>query len=267
MGGLALVAVLALALASGKRKRSSSTSSSSQAQPQPQPEKELRICEGVYLDGGYVEGMDYIELVTGGADPDEYLPMIIALHGLGQDKEYLADKLSDFPYPARIIIPDAFYDRGEDLDGRKWWRGYSPQGFQHFLSEAIPEASDKLAAFVAELPHCVPTIGDPIIAGHSQGGYVALDFAASWPELVSASVPSAAWRPELLWDVEPQVPVYAIHGENDDGVPFDRSLEYYVEMSERGLPVYLDATSGAHRLASTNLAAWYDNLAYAIESA
>jgi phospholipase/carboxylesterase len=266
MGGLAFVAVLALVLASGKRKPSYADSSNGKPQPQPQPEKELRICEGVYLDGGQFEGIDYIELVTGGADPDEYLPMIIALHGLGQDKEYLADKLSDFPYPARIILPDAFYDRGSDLPGRKWWTGYSPQGFQHFLSEAIPEASDKLAAFVAELPQCVPTVGYPIMAGHSQGGYIALDFAASWPRLISASVPSAAWRPTLLWDLEPEVPVYAIHGENDDGVPYDRSVEYYVEMNDRGLDVYLDSTSGAHRLGTVNLQAWFDNLAYAIET-
>jgi len=267
MGGLALLTIFVLVAAGSRKRSSSSGGASSRPQPQDNGDNELRICEGVYLDGGTFEGMEYLEIVTGGADPDEYLPMIIALHGLGQDKEYLADKLSDFPLPARIIIPDAFYDRGDGLDGRKWWKGYSPQGFQAFLAEAIPAASDKLAAFVAELPDCVPTIGDPIIAGHSQGGYVALDFAASWPELVSASVPSAAWRPEALWDIEPGVPVFAIHGTKDDGVPYDRSLDYYQEMSDRGLDVYLDSTSGAHSLSSTNLAAWYDALADALEYA
>lgn len=261
-GGLLLMGlglgVAVVAFGGGKR------TSSETSKGKSNKKKSLRNCDGVYLDGGELEGMDYLEIVTGGADPDDYLPMIIALHGLGQDKEYLANKLADFDERARIIIPDAFYDRGDNYDGRKWWRGYHPDGLQAFMAEAIPEASKKLAPFVAELPHCVPTLGDPIIAGHSQGGYIALDFAASFPELITASVPSAAWRPVALWDIEPAAPVLAIHGANDTGVDYERSLEYYEEMIARGAPVELLTTSGAHTLGSKNLAAWHDVLAESI---
>lgn len=230
----------------------------------PAGEQELFACDDVSADGGWHAGMTYSEIVTGGADPNAYLPMIIALHGLGQDKEYLENKLKDFHMPARIIIPDAFYDRTGGRPGRRWWRGSHPGGLQGLMTDRIPEASDLLAEFVDDMPHCRPTLGLPVVAGHSQGGYVALDFAASHPELIRAVVPSAAWRPVALWDIEPVAPVFAIHGAHDTGVPYDRSLEYYDEMIARGAPVHLRTTSGAHSLGSTNLAAWQEEMALAI---
>lgn len=253
----AAILITLTAMAVGGRKSRGSKSNVSNSGKRP-----LRECDGVFEDGGTVAGLNYIELVTGGAHPDDYLPMVIALHGLGQDKEYLANKLDDFEVPARIIIPDAFYDRTGDLPGRKWWSGYHPDGLQAHMAEKIPEASEKLAPFVAELPRCLPTLGSPVIAGHSQGGYIALDFAASFPELISASTPSAAWRPVALWDIEPRARVIAMHGEKENH--FERSLEYYEEMIARGAPVELHTTSGAHSLGSTNLSAWQAAIAQAL---
>lgn len=204
--------------------------------------------------------MDFLEVVTGGAHPEARLPMVIALHGLGQSKEYLADRLVDFTMPVRLIIPDAFYDRTGGREGRRWWRGGHPQGLQALMAEAIPEAAYLLAPFVEGIAACRPTVGRPVIAGHSQGGYVALGFAATHPNLISGSAPSAAWRPVALWDDVPRVLVRAIHGKFDDGVPYDRSMEYYEEMMARGAPLIVRTTNAGHSLTSTNRLAWRDEI-------
>jgi predicted esterase len=224
-------------------------------------------CDGIGVQGGTTDGLTYTEILTGGATANETLPMVIALHGLGQTKEYLVNKLNGLNLRARVIIPDAFYDRTGDLPGRKWWKGYHPQGLQAHMTEVIPEASEKLAPFVARLPRCRPTIGLPVLAGHSQGGYIVLDFAAAYPQLVSGIVSSASWRPVALWDDVPVAPVIAVHGKNDTGVDYDRSLEYYEEMIARGAPLEHRATNGSHSLGTSNLNAWKQAIIDTLESA
>lgn len=273
MSALAIAAVVGLALAFGGGSKSSGGSSPDGGwsgggaledddedlwdhEPEDNANEPVNVnCDGVGIDGGETDGTVYTEIVTGGASPNDTLPMVIALHGLGQDKEYLVNKLQSLNIRARVIIPDGLYDRKEGLSGRRWWRGYNPAGLQAHMAEKIPEAVELLAPFVARLPRCRPTIGLPLVVGHSQGGYVALEFAL-YPQLVSGVVSSAAWRPVALWDDEPVTPVIAVHGKNDTGVDYDRSLEYYEEMIARGLPFEHRPTNGSHSLGTTNLNAW-----------
>ena len=203
---------------------------------------------------GTLHGIDFIELVTGGAEEAEELPMVIVLHGLGHDKEYTARFFDAWEKPVRVILPDGFYKRKQG--GRTWWRGYHPKGLQAFMAEAIPEASDKLEAFVRDVQECFDTLDLPVIAGHSMGGYIALDFANSHPELIRGAAPSAAWRPVALWDREPEVPVYAVHGKHDTGVPYERSKAYYDQMAERGREVELTTIPTAHKLTKKLASHW-----------
>jgi predicted esterase len=274
MSALAIAAAIGLAIALGGGSKSSGVSGGGwsgggsggaledededhwELDPEEDDEPPLNInCDGVGPDGGETDGAVYTEIVTGGANPNASLPMVIALHGLGQDKEYMANKLAGLDFPARIIIPDGLYDRAEGYPGRRWWRGYNPAGLQAHMTEKIPEAVELLAPFVARIQNCRPTIGRPLVVGHSQGGYVALEFAL-YPQLVSGVVSSAAWRPVALWNEEPVTPVIAVHGKNDTGVDYDRSLDYYEEMIDRGLDFEHRPTSGSHSLGTTNLNAF-----------
>lgn len=173
--------------------------------------------------------------------------MIVSLHGLGYDYSAHVKWLEQLKVPARIILPNAMFKQGSSEKKRAWWPSYS--------NSSLKKASQNLAEFVYLIQQCRPTVGKPVLTGHSQGGYVAIDFAAQFPELISFSVPVAGARNSLLWNEEPRVPMYPVHGTLDSS--YSSAFKYYNEMLGRGLPVYLTAVDGgAHRLSTKNADAW-----------
>lgn len=208
-------------------------------------------CRPLTPEGGDLEGVRYREIVTGGGDPGKPLPMIVSLHGLGYDGRAHIKWLQELPMQARVILPDGFYMRNSDPTQRTWWPSYS--------NASLEEASRRLAPFVEQIARCRRTAGKPIITGHSMGGFVALDFAIQFPELVSAAVPVAATRSKALWDKVPVVPIRGVHGTLDG--TYGAAKAYYDEMSGRGLDVTLTPVSGGgHRMAPANAEAWLDTL-------
>lgn len=207
-------------------------------------------CLGLTAQGGHLVGVDYIEFVTGGAGANDELPMVISLHGLGYDNTAHIKWLEEITTPTRVILPNGFFEK-TGRTKRAWWPSYSDR--------ALKDASRGLADFVYRIQQCRPTRGKPVMTGHSMGGYVALDFATQFPELISASVPVAATRSKRLWDAHPGVPVHGIHGELDNS--FESANKYYYEMYERGLPVGMTAVPSApHRLTSRTAGPWRDIL-------
>jgi phospholipase/carboxylesterase len=207
-------------------------------------------CLGLTAEGGQLAGVDYIEFVTGGAGENDELPMVISLHGLGYDNTAHIKWLEEFAIPVRIILPNGFFEK-TGRTKRAWWPSYSDR--------ALKEASQGLANFVYFIQQCRPTRGKPVMTGHSMGGYVALDFATQFPELIAATVPVAATRSKRLWDEHPGVPVHGIHGELDNS--FESANRYYYEMYERGLPVAMTSVPGApHRITSKVAGPWRDAL-------
>ncbi len=244
---LAFIAIAAGIILASKRKSS---------EKPHVPAKNIEECKGLTTSGGNLAGIDYLEIVTGGADPNARLPMIISLHGLGYDKTAHVKWFEKLQVPARIILPNGFYTQSGSSTKRIWWQ-------PEYSIKKLQDASKRLAQFVFLIPQCRPTTKKPVITGHSMGGYIALDFAAQFPELISASVPVAAIRSSALWDIEPGVPVHAVHGKLDNS--FNSGNAYYYAMNQRGLPVYLTAVdNGAHRLSYANASAWRQVLSYLV---
>ena len=246
MAPLALIALAAGLAIAGRKKRPTK---------KPGSNANLEECVGITDVGGHLAGLDYVEIVTGGVDPNSRLPMIISLHGLGYNSSSHIKWLEQIGVPARIILPNGFYAQSGNQSKRVWWRSYS--------HTALKNASKGIARFVWLIQQCRPTVGRPVITGHSMGGFVALDFATQFPELISASVPVAATRSKSLWDIYPRVPVHAVHGKLDNS--YSSGAAYYYEMSQRGLPVYLTTVDGgAHRISSANAEAWIRVLSYLV---
>ncbi len=248
---MSVVALIAIAAGLALVSQGSPSKSNSRPSSKPRPKE----CQAVSSAGGHLAGVDYIEFVTAGANPDTRLPMIVSLHGLGYDSSAHVKWLEQLKVPARIILPNAFFTQGGNEKKRAWWPSYS--------NRALQDASKGLAKFIYLIQRCRPTSGKPLLTGHSQGGYVAIDFAAQFPELISFSIPVAGARNGLLWDDVPRVPMYPIHGTLDSS--YNSAFKYYNEMVSRGLPVYPTAVEGGpHRINSKNAEIWLDLLEHLV---
>jgi phospholipase/carboxylesterase len=156
----------------------------------------------------------WVEIVTGDAPPDEPLPLVLALHGRGADAERMKYVVTNLSTPARVIIP-----RGplSSPGGRAWFEPRLRSGGPE-LAEAVLDASQQLAELVDDVRATRPTCGRTTLVGFSQGGAIALAYAARHPHEVGVVIPMAAWVPPPLAP-GPEVEVTALHGNKDRTIP------------------------------------------------
>ncbi|MFO7565984.1 MAG: alpha/beta fold hydrolase, partial [Enhygromyxa sp.] len=181
-----------------------------------------------------VAGVHYLELVTAGADPSAELPMLVAIHGLGDSPEGFSSLLEGFDRPVRVILPRAL-DPHEP--GWSWFPIRARDKDVEKLAAGIERAADALAPAIAELAEQRPTLGKPIVTGFSQGGMLAFCLAVHHGELFSAAFPLGGWLPPPLWpksaaagDAPPSAPpsappIIAFHGDEDRAVKFEPTEE------------------------------------------
>ncbi|PRQ06286.1 alpha/beta hydrolase [Enhygromyxa salina] len=190
-----------------------------------------------------IAGVHYLEFVTAGADPQATLPMIIAIHGLGDAPEGFRGLLEGFDQPARVIVP-----RGLDAHGPGWsWfpiRVSEVQGGDmRALAVGIERAADKLAPMIEALVAARPTTGKPIVTGFSQGGMLCFTLAVQHPELLSAALPISGWLPEPLWPTATAdaaaIPIFAFHGDADAIVPYPATVTAVAHLEQLGYQVQL----------------------------
>ena len=88
--GLALLAVLSLQLSPGGPTRAWAEAARSLPAP-----------------SAAAHGLGWIELLTPGALAEEPLPLIVAIHGLGDSPERFQELVRTLPFPARVVVPRA----------------------------------------------------------------------------------------------------------------------------------------------------------------
>jgi phospholipase/carboxylesterase len=172
---------------------------------------------------------DWIEIVTADADPEARLPLVIALHGRGGRAEGMARVMRRLNVPARVIVP-----RGtvKVKSGDAWFR-QNVRTDSEDLIDAVRRSSKRLGRLIKRAVRTRPTCGPIAIVGISQGGMLAIAYAADHPENVSVAVPIAAWVPRELWPQKP-VTVTAFHGTADEHVPINWAKEMIDMMAARG---------------------------------
>ncbi|HVY49317.1 MAG TPA: alpha/beta hydrolase-fold protein [Minicystis sp.] len=186
--------------------------------PPPPPPPPPRNPDGSYS----YAGLRYLEFVTGNANPNEPLPMIVALHGHGGDPEMWVKTFSRFTGKARFIAPFGFHP-GEH-GGWAWFpAGADHAENEHFLGQALPGIEAHLARSLIALRKARPTTGKMIVTGFSQGGTLAYALALFHGSAFAISCPAAgAIPPELFRRVtapSPPPEVHAVHGSTDPGLP------------------------------------------------
>jgi phospholipase/carboxylesterase len=163
----------------------------------------------------------YLELVTANADPESPLPMIVAIHGLGDSPQGFRTLLEQFDRPARVILPRALDAHDE---GWSWFPIRARDRDIDALARGIDHAADVLAPAIAQLTRQRPTIGKPIVTGFSQGGMLSFALAVEHGELFTAALPIGGWLPDPLWPTSANAsapPILAFHGDADAAVRYE----------------------------------------------
>lgn len=179
----------------------------------------------------------YVERVAGGAQAQDTLPLVVALHGLGDTPDSFIELVTSMNLRARVVAP-----RGLD----PWGPGYS-----WFVSrrEAAPEvwaagirrAADAVIPLIRTLRASRPTCGLPVVMGFSQGGMLSYAIVAREDAGVGAALPISGVIPRSLWPAERPIggmlpSVWAFHGTVDDRVPFADDRATHAHFVRVGFP-------------------------------
>lgn len=129
-----------------------------------------------------------------GARRDERLPLVVALHGLGDRAEGFAGLVQALPLRVRVAVLDGVDPWPGGGGGRQWFPlggvgGTDPAGFVR--------AVDAVAGTLGALTRRYPTCGLPVVTGFSQGAMVAYALAGKRPAVVAGAVPIAGRLPAL----------------------------------------------------------------------
>jgi phospholipase/carboxylesterase len=209
------------------------------APPPADPSAAPRGAEGP----GEVAGVRFLERLTGGVSAAEAarepLPMIVAIHGLGDRPESFAEVVAPLGVRARLVVPYGL----EAWGGGFSWFAYPPRS-EADLARGIERAAHRLGALIEALARARPTRGKAIVTGFSQGGMLSFALAALHPETVGAAFPvggllTAELRPER-WPMGREQPVVrAFHGAADDRVPVVGARETVSQLRAVGLDASL----------------------------
>jgi phospholipase/carboxylesterase len=193
-------------------------------------------------------GLRFLERVTGGANANDPLPLIVGIHGRGGRPEHFGRALSMVTIRARVILPYAPTPAG---DGFSWLPDWTNDA--DFARDIRPVA-DRIAAMITDLVAKRRTVGKPVVTGFSQGGMISFAIAVTHPEVVGAVFPISGFlAPPLFPSVwppgAPKIPVYAFHGTADAMVPIEGARFTVRRLKELGLDARLTEYPGVgHRV-------------------
>jgi phospholipase/carboxylesterase len=167
--------------------------------------------------------LDLLEVLTAGAHETDTLPMIVAVHGMGDRPENWVASFANFPIPARVFLPRAPAPYGNGFS----WFTYPSTSHEEF-AKGVALAGARVAQAIRELTTKHPTRGKPIVTGFSQGGFVSFDLAVHHPDVIDAAFPMSGGLPAELWPTDEAAakacaPIFAMHGDADPVVPIQLS--------------------------------------------
>jgi len=218
-------------------------------QPAPAPQPAKGETAAAVPQGAVLE---FKEFVTGGAAENELLPMVVALHGLGDTPKRFRNLFLGVDQPMRVILPQA---PKRYSSGYSWFDTEIKRGkVRKVALEQIEESARRVAELATELAKKRPTSGKPAITGFSQGGMLSFMVAVYHPDTISLAVPIGGLIPEKLWPAgevkEGPLPrIVALHGKDDRLVPFSKAKATVEHLAKLGHDARLEQYEHvAHRL-------------------
>jgi phospholipase/carboxylesterase len=197
---------------------------------------------------GEAAGLRFLEIVHGTTDPEAALPLVIVIHGLGDQPSRDWLSVIDVGAAARLVLPQAPSPYGS---GFAWFEYDAARQDPEQLAQGIRSASGKLARLIEVLSARRPTRGRSLVTGFSQGGMLSYALALSRPELIAFAMPISGMLPEPLWPAKPKPTGYyypvmhALHGDEDRIVPLSADQQLQNALHTRGYPAQLEVYPGA----------------------
>ncbi len=190
--------------------------------------------------------LQFIETRTGQSTDADSLPLVVAVHGLGDRPESFKGLLADLPVPARIVTPRAPIEWNM---GYAWFRVRIRSKNWDALSAGIARAAKQVAVLISHLRQKHPTRGAPILCGFSQGGMISYAVAVHHPETIGLAIPMSGYLPKPLWPTAKKAateyaPIRALHGEGDALVPLQPTREALEHLARLGFDASLTTYPG-----------------------
>jgi phospholipase/carboxylesterase len=182
----------------------------------------------------------WVVRTTGATDENERLPLIVAIHGLGDTPEAFVGLITEMQLRVRIAAPAGLESYGE---GYAWFPSRLGGPRAQWVA-GIRHAADVMVPAMQRLMQEHPTCGLPIVTGFSQGGMLSFALAARANAGVFAALPIAGVLPRELWPATRPpgglaVQVWAFHGSADERVPFDLGRETVGAFQAAGYATHL----------------------------
>lgn len=240
------------------------------ARPAPRDHYEARA-PGVRVREGESQGIGFLEVVLGDADPHEPLPMVFVIHGRGDRPRVPGEPFGSLAHPVRLILPRGPMIVGE---GFGWLPVRVLEGRTELLAAGLRDVAARLARMIDALRAERPTLGPTLVSGFSQGGMLAITLAVRSPGSVGMAFPLAGWLPPPLWPEGPPPPgappIRAMHARDDERIPYGPTLEGYERLRTLGWQLELATYEGVGHSMSDEmnaaLRAWLDEALGAITS-
>ncbi len=205
----------------------------------------------------FVLDVGYRVVLPRGPAPAARVPLLVGLHGFGDDGERLLDRLHGlFPAPFAALFPDGPYPvemRNEDPPrvGRAW---YQYTGDQAAFVAAMDVAGAHLEGVIDAVGVRHPIDRSRVVLlGYSQGGYLAgyhaLKHVSRFAGLVSIACRVKVEAIEESIDLT-DVPILIVHGRRDRAVRLEPQEASVAELRRRGAEVTLEIHEGGHGLRS-----------------
>jgi phospholipase/carboxylesterase len=195
---------------------------------------------------GEIAGVHYLEHMTGGAQADERVPMIVVLHPMDGDPADMLPLLRGYRRRARLILP-----YGHPSGGMYFWYG---SVHEDVAAPLVTREADRIAAALAALVAARPTVGKPLVTGFSQGGIMTFALAVTHPEALAAAFPISGLLPTELYPSAALIsspprpamlpPVAAFHGAADLAVPTRGARDSIAELRRAGYSAELREYAG-----------------------
>ena len=170
-------------------------------------------------------------------------PVLLYLHGSGErgndnalQLKSLPSMLTELPYrnefPCYIIAPQCPMNMS--------WTTFR----RNFLAESTWNR-DPIVRIVEQMLENPNVDRDRVyLVGFSMGSFGAWDLAADYPDLFAAVVPIAGGGPGSLAEALVDVPIWAVHGDQDRTCPVEQTRKIVVELERLGANVHYTELCG-----------------------